>query len=155
MTRGVAITGGPGGRIGPLFSQQFRLPILERKEKFVLRRLGFGRVRGYQAAYRVLSRLRPFESDRSERIVAAGWHSKGRVREEEEEKWTRKGRELHGREINNLRLFNKRDKKSSRGVASTRGGGSWSGTINPIVWLTITIFPCGPILAETNVYISR
>ena len=71
-TRRVSIAGGHGGRIGPFFSQKLRLPILERKEEFVFRRLGFGGGWGYQTTYRFLSKLGPFESDRPERIVAAG-----------------------------------------------------------------------------------
>jgi len=80
----VNITGGRGGGIGPLFSQQFRFPILERKQKLVLRWLGFGGGQRYQAAYRFLLNFRSFESDRAERIVGDGWCSENRIRKEEE-----------------------------------------------------------------------
>jgi hypothetical protein len=86
VVRRVNITGGHGGGVGPLFSQQFRFPILERKQKFVLRWLGFDGGQRYQAAYRFLLKLRPFESDRAEGIVAGGWCSEDRVRKEEENK---------------------------------------------------------------------
>ena len=82
----VVVSGGPGGRMGLPFGQQFRLPLLERKQKLVLCRLGLGERRRYQTTYRFLPKLRLFESDRAEWIVVGGRRSEDGTREEESNK---------------------------------------------------------------------
>lgn len=132
MTRRVDIARRPGGGVGPLFSREFRLPILEGKKKLVLRRLGFGGKWGYQTAYRALAML--FESDRTERIVMGCRGSKNGVSEEEEKEGAWKRKELHGREVNDLWTCLARETESHQGEWPQCGTSVVVVGINPDVW---------------------